>query len=75
MSVITLGFNWTVMSAGSGVDWILFPITLEVLGREGLDWNGIGRSCPPPSPPSPDDLSEYTSLCHFRFFLLRMGSF
>jgi hypothetical protein len=37
------------MSAGSGVDWILAPSSLEVLGREGLEWNGFLLWCPPPN--------------------------
>jgi hypothetical protein len=67
------------MSAGSGVDWNLpTPSPLEVLGREGLDWNGMGFSCVPP-PPKPPPLTISPSIRVYVIFLylvcLRLGSF
>lgn len=64
------------MSAGSGVDWILRPIALEVLNREGLDWNGMGcLLCPPPILLPLTTSPSIRVYVFFFLFFLRMGSF
>lgn len=58
------------MSAGPGVGWILPPSPWKCsIGRDwiGIEWVSV---VPFDHPPSPDDFSEYTSLCHFSYLIV-----